>query len=239
MLAESALRAYSCPRSGRTHATAKYAEAVPLLNAIVIDADLPGLLAYYRRHMEEHILLGPSALESSPIPEAHKQARRPQLARHHAAVRAQQQLCATPPPCTNRTGWFARPPKKSALSSLPSGLPSSPPAKLTQLPRAYSFRTPRPRTYLMIGHGHEDSFATRRPMREIAPQCWADWGTALACIHLYVAQTFLTMLQNSSRTARRSHRPCTPRGLSLYQKPGYWRVPMTFDRSARRLGHSR
>lgn len=66
LLAEAAPRADSCMRNGRPQAAAQYAEAVPLLHKMVTDQDIPGLLAFYGKQTEEHIVLETSSLESSP-----------------------------------------------------------------------------------------------------------------------------------------------------------------------------
>lgn len=84
------MRSYACLRSGRIAAARRYAEGVPKLSSLIEASDYDGLLSYYRKYMEEHILVEMSALEAGSLPDHHKTARRAQLSRHHAAVRAQQ-----------------------------------------------------------------------------------------------------------------------------------------------------
>lgn len=88
LLADVALRTYACLRNSRFRAAERYADAIPRLSRLVLARDGDGLLS--RQHMEEQVLLDMAAFERSTVPTHHKASRRGQLARHHAAVRAQQ-----------------------------------------------------------------------------------------------------------------------------------------------------
>lgn len=86
---------------------ARLADAIPKIRASIATADVDGALAFYRRHMEEHVMCEMAPLAASTVPDHDMSARRAELVSRHAAT-AQNNTGSKQLPSTAPTALSAR-----------------------------------------------------------------------------------------------------------------------------------